>query len=1818
MAESGEVTTAGAATTSEDVGTSYEVIRARLVEQGRVLGERADALNKRRLETFGTTELQVIGNERLRTENNATATDIVAVGNQLLFGFNTVLGLRAERSASDVLQAHQCEQTDEGWLLDHLAASEGIYGLLAEGNFLADFAELFRYYKNARFLRFVVSKTKLLAVFLIGESVTDIRVFRWALDASGRPTYLDARGEKDYAPPPAHDFTWTATTRDDHVKGKHPHVSVRDKVFVECVGGDLTVKVEDNTEDGAGVYSEPVQEAGQTLDDAEIAFAELGTLILLRIKPYREETTRYLVFGTRTHKVVRVDVIGASCVQLPEDHGVMFPGGYFLQDGQHKLFDGDWDGYRFERMLRSPNGEDVLFVFHRVIDGRYALLTYNLIRKEVGTPIVSAGWSLFDDGRLVVLRAAEEASKVHQIQIWKTTFLSEVLAAAAPSAPGLLGKIGNADLVRGISDALSVRRMIDASTPTRQIYEDLLAYVTKTVDAYYWLGESEVGDLRSTLIEIRRTAELVVDEFDKVMAIRKRAADALKEAVASHRKLIDNLRTDSYKDVAQYMTALTGLRSHRGHLISLKELRYMDLKEVDALEAQAIEAYDRVSQGTIRFLLNEEALEPLKRAIEENMQALEKVETTLALAPLAQRNAETSEGLTVLSEVVGNLRVDDPNARTQILERISEVFAQVNRGRASVEAKRRELMGAEGRAEFAAQFKLFAQSIASAIALADTPDRCDEQLSRLLVQLEELEGRFSEFDEFVGELTAKREEVYEAFGQRKQQLVDERQRRAENLATAAARILGGVARRALSFKQPDELNAYFAADPMVHKLGDIAEKLTELGDTVRAEEVASKLKTARQDALRAMRDRSELFAEGEDLIKFGRHRFTVNTRPLELGLLPSDGQMLLTLSPTDFREPIADEAFASTRDYWEQQLVSETADVYRGEFLAGSLLFEAMEERNGSSLQRLHDAQRTEGGLAELVRKAAADRYDEGHERGVHDQDATQILSRLLVLYEGAGLLRFSPRARGYACLFWSRLEDRKIKEQWHLRARSLGRLRAQFGRSAALDALVEELAGRMASQLKEHGLALDGHTARVAAEYLVEELMHERVRFTSSGEAIALRERFLEVLDRAGSRTNFEDEVRKLGDDAAARWDLTYAWLNAWIGSRGSEGAAVEHLREEVVSLILTEGSVDRNASAAVVVAPVEGLLGQHPRIVDRVLQIRLDEFLARIGSFIRERVPGFKEYRNTRQLLLEQVRKRLRLNEFQPKVLSAFVRNKLINDVYLPLVGDNLAKQMGAAGDSKRTDLMGMLLLISPPGYGKTTLMEYVANRLGLVFVKVNGPSLGHEVVSFDPAQAPNATSRQEVEKINFAFEMGNNVMLYLDDIQHTSPELLQKFISLCDAQRRVEGVWRGNTRTYDFRGKKFCVVMAGNPYTETGEKFKIPDMLANRADTYNLGDVLSGSLDAFELSYIENAITSNSTLAPLATREQADIYKLIDMARGREVAATELSHGYSGAEISEIVAVLKNLFHAQRTILKVNLEYIRSAGMDDAYRTEPPFKLQGSYRNMNKLAEKIVAAMNDEELDRLIVDHYTGESQTLTNGAESNLLKLAELRGKLTPEQSARWQGIKETVARTQRMGGKTDDPVTRVTGQLGVLGDQLEGIRKSLGSSEAVSALGGQLEGIRGVIDRAVAVMDAASKVAATTAAAKAPSLTSGSASASGSSPHPSESIESLFAARDQKTSAALEAALARASQPTHLEVTVQTPHAVEELLAQQVAIVERTLVPLVRVVTDKLEDSKAVEERITQLIASVQALERLVRAGGKIEPLFPTRGGTKPG
>jgi hypothetical protein len=137
------------------------------------------------------------------------------------------------------------------------------------------------------------------------------------------------------------------------------------------------------------------------------------------------------------------------------------------------------------------------------------------------------------------------------------------------------------------------------------------------------------------------------------------------------------------------------------------------------------------------------------------------------------------------------------------------------------------------------------------------------------------------------------------------------------------------------------------------------------------------------------------------------------------------------------------------------------------------------------------------------------------------------------------------------------------------------------------------------------------------------------------------------------------------------------------------------------------------------------------------------------------------------------------------------------------------------------------------------------------------------------------------------------------------------------------------------------------------------------------------------------------------------------------------------------------------------RVNQQYIVSAAQADSYRTEPPFKLQGSYRNMNKMAEKISAVMNDAELLQLIADHYQGESQLLTTGAEENLLKLAELRGNMTPEQAERWAQIKRDFMRNKAMGGSDTDVGGRVVAQLNDLVESVRGLGAGKSAGETPS-------------------------------------------------------------------------------------------------------------------------------------------------------------------
>jgi len=706
--------------------------------------------------------------------------------------------------------------------------------------------------------------------------------------------------------------------------------------------------------------------------------------------------------------------------------------------------------------------------------------------------------------------------------------------------------------------------------------------------------------------------------------------------------------------------------------------------------------------------------------------------------------------------------------------------------------------------------------------------------------------------------------------------------------------------------------------------------------------------------------------------------------------------------------------------------------------------------------------------LIQIVKNYAAPRYQEGYEKGVHDNDAVLILTQLLDKYKTQPLLRYSPSARAIASYFWLKATDDKYNKQLINQAKTANKIQQAFGGVQMLNDLIAKTQLNLQDFYMNLAMEFEENLLHNSAEYLIHFLMADKKQFDVSHKSAELVEQLRTYFKTSTQSREFNNTLAELKDSPKEQWHYVGYWLSGLL-QQANQADNKRYLNEAIVNILLQSSEVfSKNPKD--MHCEVKHLLGDHGSINDRTIHFEVDEFIERLSHYNKFTVPAYNEFKKVKTAIMEAQKTAMNLDSFKARPLSSFVRNKLINESYLPIIGDNLAKQMGALGAEKRTDLMGLLMLISPPGYGKTTLMEYVSNRLGLNFMKINCPSLGHDVKSLDPANAPNATAKQELEKLNLALEMGNNAMLYLDDIQHTHPEFLQKFISLCDGTRRIEGVWRGEPKTYDLRGKKFCVIMAGNPYTESGEVFKIPDMLANRADVYNLGDVLSGQEDIFSMSYIENALTSNKVLAPLALRDMNDLYLLMDKAQGKEIATSDLSYSYSGSEINEITTVLKALFKVQKVILSVNQEYIRSAAMDDKYRQEPAFKLQGSYRNMNKMAEKIVAIMDEKELQQLIDDHYVGEAQLLTTGAEENLLKLKELRGILSNDDAKRWAQIKTEFKIRNSVAGD-EDGATKIASQISGLKEHLDNLSQSITAdkSKEKAATTRQVKAITTAID-----------------------------------------------------------------------------------------------------------------------------------------------------
>ena len=1613
------------------VGGSFEIIKNRLENQGKTLKNTLDILNEKRVSEFGGSINEVINKIKIRTENNCTPVDMAQVNGQLLVGFKTNIGLKNKIDVSDLFSLYNVVNDGNDKSFEEVSIKETY---LDDPKFVSAFNDLMNYYKDSKLLQVTKKNDSLYIVFQIGQLHTDCRVFKWNINKNEIVYVTDRANDDLINKSKNHCFEWIDTGRNDFVNGKNPHVSILNKVFVETIGGDLTIKVENNTEDGLGIYSEDVLDKNQVLSDAKILFAEVGSLILLKIKPNNEDF-RYFIFDTVNQSVVNCKSLAYSCQELPENHGIVFPDGYYLNNGDYKIFEKESDDLVFFDLLSSPNGEDYLYIYFDPIAASYVLYSYNLINKKIENPIHAHGYSLFDNGHLAVFRHSEnqELSKINTLTIWKTPFFSDEFfldlekSKTKENRNQFFIKIGNADLVSGLSDLFTIVSFINKKEISNSLFENIIKLSTKAIDNYHWLKNKNACEIDKQLNNIIETSELVVDEFEKVKVIKKQSIKVLEDIEEEHSKLINEIKLTPSTDVAKLISLLSKINKHIGRMISFKSQRYINTDRLDELTEYVKEQKNDVNNRLLKLLTNKRSFDVYFTQLDKIEQSIVDVKKVVEIEPFIKEVFVINEDISSVNNEVNDVEVEDSTIVSNILDSISEVFSKINQVNAKLKNAKKSFLSSEAKLEFAAQFKLLSQSVSNSLSNSDTPEKCDIELAKLILQIEKLESKFTDFDDYLTEIYTKRDEISNSFENHKQQLINVNQKRIISLVKAGKINLNSISKKAAKFESIDDLNTYFSSDLMVVKLQQLIENITALNGVVQAEGLDNELVKIKDLSIRSLRDNQDIFKNNGSIMIMGKHEFAVNKSPLDLTIINKDGKMQTHLTSTEYFNTIDAPELNSLNYLWDVDLPSESKDVYRSEYLAYLIINDAINKFNNLTMDLLIK-KNSDNSLDEIISSYVSTRYKDNYVKGVHDHDANLILSNVINIYQNAGNLTYSQdiRAFGFLSNLYFGIPDvNKI-----VNAKNLLNNLSNNG-------LWNELINQRISLLDSNSV-FNNKDKKSIAEFSLINVINEKLEF--SNEANQLANAFQSFL--LTNNINF-DFLKKL--NVLEKFENISLWMQSFALKEMSE--LKDFFIDSTMLYLIKNNNLrtDDIASIPYVIKDIQlnchinGLIGDHNKINNGSMDVLLDKFLSDCSQHHNVFYPNFEKFNELRKSLSEKEKDFLCLEDFKSKPLTSFVRNKLITDVYLPMIGDNFAKQIGSFGENKRSDLMGLLLLISPPGYGKTTLIEYVANKLGLVFVKVNCPSIGHSITSLDPNEATDSTSKKEINKINLAFEMGSNVLLYLDDIQHTNPEFLQKFISLCDGTRRIEGVWNGKTKTYDMRNKKFAVVMAGNPYTESGETFKIPDMLANRADIYNLGDILGGKVDTFKLSYIENSLTSNTVLSPLATRNMDDLYKLVDMAKGDNIALDTLEYNYSAVEANEIIAVLKHMLKILNVVFSVNMEYIKSAASSDNFRTEPVFKLQGSYRNMNKMVEKLVYAMNDEEITQLIADHYVGESQTLTSGAESNILKLKSLMNIITKEEQERWIEICTDFNRNRKMGGDDIDSGKMIANQLALFVD-----------------------------------------------------------------------------------------------------------------------------------------------------------------------------------
>jgi len=189
------------------------------------------------------------------------------------------------------------------------------------------------------------------------------------------------------------------------------------------------------------------------------------------------------------------------------------------------------------------------------------------------------------------------------------------------------------------------------------------------------------------------TSELVLDEFEKVRSINLESAKSLKKAQQDLADLLKQIQISNWDTPAPFVDGLLKLKRQKGHLLSLREYRYIDLDEIARLSEQVNGEINSLGSKTVEFLSQDKAMLHYDKVVESVHTKIDQIKTVKDLQPLSVELEEMSLGLDALSEVINGLDIDDTLQKTAILESVSKVYSRINQTKAHAKLTIKERFG---------------------------------------------------------------------------------------------------------------------------------------------------------------------------------------------------------------------------------------------------------------------------------------------------------------------------------------------------------------------------------------------------------------------------------------------------------------------------------------------------------------------------------------------------------------------------------------------------------------------------------------------------------------------------------------------------------------------------------------------------------------------------------------------------------------------------------------------------------------------------------------------------------------------------------------------------------------------------------------------------------------------------------------------------------------------------------------------------------------------------------------------------------------------